>query len=368
MAGVTPIRAAGGVVWRHSPDGILVCLVHRPRYDDWSLPKGKLDPGEHPLTAAVREVAEEADVRGVPEVRLPPVHYRMRDGTPKTVEFWSMRAAGSGGFQPETEVDTVRWLPLPEAARLVSYPHDVRVLEDFAALPPVSVVVGLVRHAPAGKRGTWSGPDTARPLDTAGLAQSRELAGLLALLHPVRLRSAAALRCVQTLRPLAELLDLPIEVDSGYDEPKPGQDPEENALAAAGALLELARGGEPAAVCSQGKVIPQALVRLAAASAAWTDPAAPTGPVGSTGGPIDSAGSLGSTGDSVGSTGDSVGSAGDSVGSTGSLGSAGPVALPGSGQDFRTRKGTGWLLAFSGDRLVGASRLDGADRLAAVAP
>ncbi|GAB3971806.1 hypothetical protein GCM10027615_31370 [Plantactinospora veratri] len=255
----------------------------------------------------------------MPEVRLPPVHYRMRDGAPKTVEFWSMRAVGSGGFQPETEVDNVRWLPLSDALRLVSYPHDVRVLEDFAALPPVSAVLGLVRHAPAGKRGTWSGPDTGRPLDGVGLAQARELAGLLALIRPVRLRSAAPRRCVQTLQPLAELLDRPIEVDSAYDEPKPGQDAEENALAAAGALLELARAGEPAVVCSQGKVIPEALAWLAAASAA------PTGPTGA-------------------------------------------GVLPGSVRDFRTPKGTGWLLAFSGDRLVAASRLDGAERLAAIAP
>ncbi|MEQ4302414.1 bifunctional NUDIX hydrolase/histidine phosphatase family protein [Plantactinospora sp. B6F1] len=320
MAGVTPVRAAGGVVWRHGEDGVRVCVVHRPRYDDWSLPKGKLDPGEHPLTAAVREVAEEADVRAVPQVRLSPVHYRMRDGTPKTVEFWSMRAVGSGGFQPDTEVDDVRWLPPPEAARLVSYPHDVGVLAEFAALPPVSVVLGLVRHAPAGSRGTWSGPDTARPLDDSGLAQARELAGLLALIRPVRLRSAAPRRCVQTLQPLAELLDLPVEVDSAYDEPRPGQDAEENALAAAGALFELARAGEPAVVCSQGKVIPQALTRLAAASSARSDANGPA------------------------------------------------VVLPASARDFRTGKGTGWLLAFSGDRPVAASRLDGADRLPAVAP
>ncbi|MDG4785515.1 bifunctional NUDIX hydrolase/histidine phosphatase family protein [Micromonospora sp. WMMD1102] len=324
MAAVTPVRAAGGVVWRHSPAGVRVCLVHRPRYDDWSLPKGKLDPGEHPLTAAVREVAEEADVLGVPQVRLRPVHYLMRDGAPKTVEFWSMRAAGSGGFQPGTEVDDVRWLPLAEAVRLVSYPHDVAVLEDFAALPQVSAELGLVRHASAGKRGTWSGPDTARPLDDAGVAQSRELAGLLAPLRPVRLHSAAARRCVQTLQPLAELLDRPIEVDSAHDEPKPGQDEEENALAAAAALLELARYGEPAAVCSQGKVIPQALLRLAAASTAWPGAAA----------------------------------------ADESVGAVGPERLPGSVQEFRTAKGTGWLLAFGGDRLVAASRLDAADRCA----
>ncbi|MBE1487759.1 NUDIX domain-containing protein [Plantactinospora soyae] len=303
---MTPVRAAGGVVWRRSDDVVEVCVVHRPRYDDWSLPKGKLDPGEHPLTAAVREVAEEADVRGVPQVRLPPVHYLMRDGAPKVVEFWSMRAAGSGGFQPQTEVDDVRWLPLGDATGLLSYPHDVTVLGNFAALPPVTAMVGLVRHAPAGKRGTWSGPDTARPLDTAGREQAHALAELLALVRPVRLLSAAPRRCVQTLQPLAELLDRPVEVDSLFAEPAPGQDAVENALAAAGALLDLARTGTSAAVCSQGKVIPEALARLAA----------PTNPTG-------------------------------------------------RAQDFQTAKGTGWLLAFAADRLVAASRLDGADRLTA---
>jgi 8-oxo-dGTP diphosphatase len=304
MAAMTPVRAAGGVVWRSSGDAVEVCVVHRPRYDDWSLPKGKLDPGEHPLTAAVREVAEEADVRGVPQVRLPLVHYLMRDGAPKVVEFWSMRAGGTGGFQPQTEVDDVRWLPLGEATRLLSYPHDVRVLGDFAALPPVTATVGLVRHAPAGRRGTWSGPDTARPLDTAGQAEARALAELLALIRPVRLLSAAPRRCVQTLQPLAELLDRPVEVDSAFDEPAPGQDAVENALAAAGALLDLARTGSSAVVCSQGKVIPEALARLA-------DPVDPAEPA----------------------------------------------------RDFQTPKGTGWLLAFATDRLVGASRLDGAERL-----
>lgn len=303
---MTLVRAAGGVVWRRSGGTVQVCVVHRPRHDDWSLPKGKLDPGEHPLAAAVREVAEEADVRGVPEVRLPPVRYLMRDGTPKEVEFWSMRADGTGGFQPETEVDNVRWLPLSDASRLVSYPHDVRVLGDFAALPPVVAVLGLVRHAPAGNRGTWSGPDTARPLDAAGWAQALAMAELLALIRPVRLRSASPRRCVQTLQPLADLLDRPIEVDSVFDEPAPGQDSEENGLAAAGGLLELARDGESAAVCSQGKVIPEAVARLA-------DPAGLGFPV----------------------------------------------------EKFQTRKGSGWLLAFTTDRLVAASRLDRADRLPA---
>ncbi|MEH1102735.1 NUDIX hydrolase [Micromonospora sp. CPCC 205561] len=298
-----PIRAAGGVVWRPADepgpvDGsaagrapALVCLVHRPRYGDWSLPKGKLEPGEHPLLAAVREVAEEADVRAVPQVRLPTVRYHS-EGRPKVVDYWSMRAVATGGFQPDTEVDDVRWLGVDEAIRLVSYPHDAEVLAGFAALPAVTGTVALVRHAHAGKRATWSGPDTGRPLDAQGWAQAHALAPLVALVRPARLLSASARRCVQTLDPVAALLDLPIEVDGDLDEPRPGQHPDECALAAADRLATLAADGEPVGVCSQGKVIPGALARLS--------------------------------------------------------------GRPG---DFTTPKGGGWLLAFTGGRLLAADRL-----------
>lgn len=303
MVGVTPIRAAGGVVWRPAltpaagPSGAVeVCLVHRPRYDDWSLPKGKLDPDEHPLVAAVREVAEESDVRAVPQVRLPAARY-FSAGRPKVVDYWSMLAVADGGFLPQTEVDGVRWLSVEAAVELVSYPHDARVLRAFGALPPVTAVLTMVRHASAFQRGNWTGPDTARPLDPTGRAQAVALAPLLAVVRPQRLVSASALRCIQTLDPLAELLDLPIEVDSCFDEPKPGQDAEENALSAAARLVELAATGKRTAICSQGKVMPGALDRLAS-----------------------------------------------------------------SADDHSTGKGTGWLLAFSGERLVAADRLNPAVR------
>ncbi|MFC0005811.1 NUDIX hydrolase [Micromonospora siamensis] len=291
MAAVTRIHAAGGVVWRPTDDGVQVCLVHRPRYGDWSLPKGKLERGEHPLLAAVREVAEETDVRAVPQVRLPTVGYRS-EGLPKTVDYWSMRAVGEGGFQPGTEVDDVRWLPVDDAVRLVSYPHDAEVLATFAALAPVTGAVVLVRHAQAGKRATWSGPDTGRPLDATGQVQARRLAPLVAVVRPVRLLSASPRRCRQTLDPAAALLDLPIEVLGDLDEPEPGQQPDECRLAVAARLAELGGAGEPVGVCSQGKVIPGAL-----------------------------------------------------------------ELLTGRADDFTTPKGGGWLLAFAGQRLVGADRL-----------
>ncbi|MGX4690807.1 NUDIX hydrolase [Streptomyces sp. JNUCC 63] len=112
----TPVLAAGCVLWRRSPlDGALeVCLVHRPKYDDWSHPKGKLEPGEDPLAGALREVAEETGYGAVPGAELSTVTY-MAGGRPKRVRYWAAEAT-TGRFTPNKEVDRVLWLP-PAAAR-----------------------------------------------------------------------------------------------------------------------------------------------------------------------------------------------------------------------------------------------------------
>ncbi|WP_029723714.1 bifunctional NUDIX hydrolase/histidine phosphatase family protein [Salinispora cortesiana] len=263
------IRAAGGVLWRPGRSGIEVCLVHRPRYGDWSLPKGKLEPGEHPLRAALREVAEETDVRAVPQARLPSVRYRSQD-RPKVVGYWSMRAVATGGFQPDTEVDEVRWLAVDKAVRLASYPHDTAVVRAFAALPPVTATVMLVRHADTGGRSSWAGSQSGRPLSVAGWAQARQLAPLVAVVAPVRLLAASARRCVQTLSPVADLLDLPIAVTGDLDGPRAGQSPDECALAAAARLAAFGTAGTSAVVCSQGSTVSGALGRLSGRCADFT--------------------------------------------------------------------------------------------------
>ncbi|HYN96097.1 MAG TPA: NUDIX domain-containing protein [Pilimelia sp.] len=251
-----PVRAAGGVVCRPAPGGPVVCLVHRPRYDDWSLPKGKLKKAEHPLAAAVREVAEETGVAAVPRARLASIGYELPDGVDKTVDYWVMAApAGATAFMPNDEVDDLKWVPLAQAAAEVSYPHDADVLRQAAALPPVTATVLLVRHAYAGDRAQWSGPDRLRPLDEEGAERAAALAPVLALVQPRRVVSARPLRCRETVAPLADRLGVQVVEDGAFDEDAdPG--------AAAAALRGLAAGGEPVVVCSQGKLIPPLLAAL----------------------------------------------------------------------------------------------------------
>ena len=125
------IEAAGGVVWRHGAKGRLeVLLIHRDRYDDWTFPKGKLEPDETHRAAALREVEEETGLRCDLGEELPEVRYEDRKGRPKRVRYWTMRPTG-GSFEPNHEVDEVRWLPLDAAADALTYAHDLAVLEGL---------------------------------------------------------------------------------------------------------------------------------------------------------------------------------------------------------------------------------------------
>jgi 8-oxo-(d)GTP phosphatase len=289
------IRAAGGVLWRPAGDGIEVCVVHRPALDDWVLPKGKLDGAEHSLVAAVREVLEETGVRGRPQLRLPEISYELPDGTPKTVDFWLMRAGDDPAVDvaDATEVDAVTWLSPARAGSRLSYPDDAALVEHAAGLPPVTAITPLVRHAHAGERKKWSGDDALRPIDADGRTEADGLGVLLSLFDPARLFAATPLRCKQTLQPLADRLGLPIVIDSAFAEPADLDELPAKVKVAASRLGELRDGGT-AGICSQGKVIPPLLAALLGAE--------------------DSA-------------------------------------------RYKTPKGTGWLLAWSGDTLTAVSRL-----------
>ena len=208
------IRAAGALVWRPGPDGPMVALVHRPRYDDWSYPKGKCDRGEHPLTTAIREVTEETGTRVVLGRPLTPSLYDS-DGTPKLVSYWVARYVESVGFVPGHEVDEVRWLTVAQARQRLSYERDLALLDEFLAAPVVSSPLILLRHAAAGRKSQNGPDDLARPLDPRGTADAKVLAGLLASFGPCRVLTSAAERCVATVRPYAAAIGVPVEIEPG---------------------------------------------------------------------------------------------------------------------------------------------------------
>jgi 8-oxo-dGTP diphosphatase len=261
-----PIRAAGGVVWRNAEGpgeepGVEIAVIHRPRYDDWSLPKGKLAAGESDLEGAVREVLEETGFHVRVGRPLGETRYEKTSvaGTrPKVVRWWAMQAEG-GSFSPTREVDRLRWLSLADASAELTRSTDRDVLERFARGAEPTRTVLLVRHASAGSRSTWSGDDRDRPLDDCGLAQAEELIRILARFEIGSVVSADYRRCLDTVTPVAEAFGVSVQRDSllsvdGY----PGHEEE-----AVGLLRRQGDADHDAVVCSQGEVIPDLLGRLA---------------------------------------------------------------------------------------------------------
>lgn len=244
------IRAAGGVVWRPGPAGPEVAIVHRPRYGDWSLPKGKLAAGEPHLIAALREVREETGIRGVAGASLGSTAYTVA-GERKRVRWWSVRAEG-GEFEPGEEVDGLSWLPPADALALLG---DAEPLHRWLRLPLQAGLVLLVRHGSAGDPQAWQGSDEDRALDDIGEQQAQLIARVLLGYRPVRVLSAPPKRCLNTVGPLAVALDLALEVDPLIGEEGAPPDPAEH-------LLGLVTPAEAVVVCSQGGVIPRVLQAL----------------------------------------------------------------------------------------------------------
>jgi 8-oxo-dGTP pyrophosphatase MutT (NUDIX family) len=261
-----PVLAAGGVLWRWATDPraagarVEVALVHRPRYDDWSLPKGHVEDGEHRVVTALREIAEETGHQAVLGRHLGRSRYRVA-GRPKRVDHWAARATG-GSFTPNEEVDELRWLPVEHAAAAVTQRSDAAVLRRFAALPADTETLLLVRHAKAGSRKRFRGEDRLRPLVREGHVQARALVPLCLAFGATVVHAADRVRCEQTVQPLADALDVGVRSEPLLSEEGWAAGPADGARRAQQVLTA---GGVPV-VCSQGGVIPALVARWAAAS------------------------------------------------------------------------------------------------------
>ena len=254
------ILSAGAVLWRPAAHGTEVLLVHRPKYDDWSLPKGKREPGEHVLLTAVREVAEETSVRPVLGPRLRTVEY-LAHGRPKQVDYWSALSARDQAT-PSHEIDAVSWLTLPRALDRLSYPHDADVIASLR--PRATVPLILVRHASAGYKDDWDGEDLLRPLDAEGALDAVLLADLLACFAPrARVISSPALRCTESVRIYAASFGGSVEANAVLAVPDRAADVPLARTDRADTLRHLFRNlvdeGRPVVACLHRENLPLAL-------------------------------------------------------------------------------------------------------------
>lgn len=254
----TDIVAAGAVVLRKGGE---VLLVHRPKYDDWSFAKGKLERGEHITACATREVREETglDVRlGVP---LAAQHYTV-GSRGKVVHYWVGRVVGDddvSGYVSNHEIDEVRWVPLDTADELLTYPHDRDTLSEARAADRRARVLVVLRHARARDRARWRTDDRLRPLVRAGEEQAARLVPLLASYDVRRLVSSTSNRCVQTLLPYADATAR--EIDTVVDLSEEGASAD-GVREVVGGLLD---AGRRTVLCSHRPVLPDVFVTLGVA-------------------------------------------------------------------------------------------------------
>lgn len=247
------VFAAGGIVLRRSGRHTEVLLVHRPRYDDWTLPKGKADPGETSHETAIREVREETALACLITGEGGVAHYDVTAGR-KRVDYFTMRPMRDLGFHPNDEVDEIRWLAVDEAHAEATYSFDRELLSRLdRAAATAPTVMHLIRHGAAGDRSKWTGPDRERPLTKKGRRQAEGIAEALGTVGVERILSSPYVRCLQTVEPLGALLGMEVEAHRALAE-----DPDRGELAE---LLDDV-AGSATVLCTHGDVIPPLLERL----------------------------------------------------------------------------------------------------------
>jgi 8-oxo-(d)GTP phosphatase len=252
MGDLPEIVAAGAVVSRKGPE---VLVVHRPRYDDLSFPKGKRDPDEHVTATAVREVAEETglDIRLGPPLSLQ--HYTVQNGESRTkrVHWWSARVVGGDdvdAYRPNDEVDGVTWMPWDVARERLTYERDRDLLAELDKVRKRTTPLVVLRHGKATGRKSWDGEDSERPLSEVGLFQAERIVPILGAYGVCRVVSSTSRRCWTTVAPFAEVAELDLEVTRNLSEERSSPRSVERAV------RPLLDGKKPTVLCTHRPVLP----------------------------------------------------------------------------------------------------------------
>lgn len=266
----TAVYAAGAVVWRLIEGKLRVLLIHRTKYRDVTLPKGKVDPGEMLAETAVREVREETGIRVALGVPVGVSKYWMRPKRQKVVHYWAAEATDdairASTFVPNGEISGVEWVSVKKARQRLSYPVDVEILENFAQLVDDGVLhtfpLIALRHAKAVSRSGWEEADAARPLTEKGMRQAKAITAPLRAFGVRRIVTSDAVRCRQTVAPLEKKLGRAARVTE-----KISQDAWEDGT---GDIRDVVghrvRARKPAVLCSHGPVLPDILSEMALAT------------------------------------------------------------------------------------------------------
>jgi len=246
------IRAAGVVVLDSPAEATerRFLAVHRPHRHDWSLPKGKVDPGETTPCTAVRECDEETGYRVVLGARLPSTHYVSGDAH-KSVDYWVGHVRADEGFAPDEEVDEIRWVPVSEASAFLTYSDNAAIVRLAAGAPSTTPLI-ILRHAKAIKRGDFDGGDDAdRPLSGRGRGEAKTLVNILDAYGIERVYSSPFKRCISTVSRFAKTIDTKIHLEPALGESGHESDPE----ATAARVRELLDSPAPTVLCTHRPVL-----------------------------------------------------------------------------------------------------------------
>jgi 8-oxo-dGTP diphosphatase len=253
------VIAAGAVVWRYDGEGnVHVLLIHRPRYDDWSIPKGKLDEGEQLIACAYREVIEETHLKVSFGPFITETEYYVADGL-KRVSYWAAHAYDSNdNFVANAEADEGRWLTIEEAIELATRESDKEVLSVFFKSPFDSQALIMLRHGKALAREEWLGGDEDRPLDQRGSLQAKRMISIYQAFNIEKVITSDAIRCYDTVEPLTKALDLKLKVEKDISEQSWKKDKE----LAIEFAKEIIKDERTILVCSHNPVLPRMLEKL----------------------------------------------------------------------------------------------------------